>query len=385
MGEALRIPQENPIEPLCDPCSIGIGRMLDEDPPDRRWLVDEFLPLGIVGVLAATGGTGKSFLTLQASTSIAAGIPFMGMPVVEPGGVLMLCAEDDRDELHRRFKAVIEHMRADNDLDEDHIDLLRERLFIEPRVGLDNRVTREQEREIVPTMLIDRIASLVGQLPPINLIVLDPISRFRGGDENDNAAATRFIEQIERLRNMTGATILLPHHVAKNSFRASDGLNQDAMRGASALADAGRWAAGMATLRADEAGKFNVEPEEAHKFVWMESLKHSYGERWPGQWLKRSHGGVLAPTDLERKRDSDKRQKAESDYREIVARVCGLIREEGPLSLHSLENDYSGTSGLLGAGHKKVRGVIHRAVKDGDLRTQPKPKGRGDLICLPSL
>jgi len=383
MAEKLRIPRENPIEPLCDPFSIGIGRMLDETPPDRRWLVDEFLPLGIVGLLAATGGTGKSFLTLQASISIAAGIPFMGMPVREPGGVLMLCAEDDRDELHRRFRAVIEHMQQDFDLDEHQLELLRERMFIESRVGTDNRVTFEQDREIKPTLMVDRIASLVDELPTINMIVMDPISRFRGGDENDNAAATRFIEQVERLRNLTGATILLPHHIAKNSFSASEGLNQEAMRGASALADAGRWAAGMATLGAKEASKFDIDPDDAHQFVWLESLKHSYGQRWPGQWLKRSHGGVLVPTELERAKDQDRKRKQEDRYQTLLPILTDLVRkhqERGECITPNKVIQHAGSKGIFKTSDKIVRDIMNRAIEDGHIAEMKAPSGRGHVL-----
>lgn len=109
-----------------------------------------------------------------------------------------------------------------------------------PRVGANNSLIAEQDRRIVRTGRAERIAALVDRLPDVRLIILDPVSRFRDGNENDNQTATRLVEVLESLREMTDATVLAPHHVAKAG--AADGeLTQDMLRGASALVDGFRW------------------------------------------------------------------------------------------------------------------------------------------------
>ena len=60
-----------------DLSAAGVGLMLETDPPPRLWLVKDRLPLGVVGLLAAAGGTGKSMGVLQLAVSVATGLPWL--------------------------------------------------------------------------------------------------------------------------------------------------------------------------------------------------------------------------------------------------------------------------------------------------------------------
>ncbi|MDZ7750011.1 MAG: AAA family ATPase [Halofilum sp. (in: g-proteobacteria)] len=51
------------------------------------------------------------------------------------------------------------------------------------------------------------MAAVARDIPDLRLIVLDSVSRFRGGEENSNDDATRFVEAVESLREQTGAAI----------------------------------------------------------------------------------------------------------------------------------------------------------------------------------
>lgn len=375
---------EQKVEPLCDPYAIGIGSMLDNPPVERRWLLNELMPLGVVGLLAAGGGTGKSFLTLQLSIAIATGRPFLGIEVGEPGGVLVLAAEDEQEELHRRFWRVVERMKEDGDLDDMAIELLRERLFIASRVGQDNRLTSEVERVLIRTAVGDRICALVDHLPTIKLIVLDPVSRFRGGDENANDAATRFVEVVESIRAKTGATILMPHHVSKDGLRAgADALSVEGLRGASALVDGVRWAAAMATMRKDAAKEYGIDPEDAGRYVRFDAVKNNYASPWPGMWLERSRGGVLIPTNLERCREARTKERHEERYQMVLPKVVDLVRqgqELGDLLSPNKVLQRAGVDGPLGVGESAVRVVLDRAIREGRISQKRAEKGRGHVL-----
>lgn len=360
-------------KPLVDPYSVGIGEMLDVEPPARRWLLDGLLPLEVVGLLAAGGGVGKSFLIQQLGIAVATGRPFLGLEVGEPGGVLILAAEDERDELHRRLHRIVTRMQDDGDLNDGDLELLRERLFIASRVGENNRLTDEFERMIVRTGITDQIVALVDELPDVKLIVLDPVSRFRGGDENANDAATRFVEVVESLRSATGATVLLPHHVSKDGLRAgAEALSVEMLRGASALVDGVRWAAAMATLRKDAAKDYSIDPDDAGRYVRLDAVKNNYAAPWRGMWLERSRGGVLKPTELSQRKARDER-KAEDRYSDILPRLQGLIRqhqEKGdPLTRRRLR-DFAGKSGMFGVGDQTLRGIVERALAEGQIAEQ---------------
>lgn len=357
---------------LCKLEDLGIASFLDADPPPRVWLLDRILPLGVVGLIAAGGGTGKSYVMLQLAVSIATGRAFLGIPVSDAGAVLLICAEDERDELHRRLSRIIERMREVGEFGEAEDELLRERLFIASRVGEDNLMTTVVDGAATKTTLAERIALLAEQVPALKLIGLDPVSRFRGGNENDNEAATRFVEVIEKLRAATGASVLMAHHMSKEGLRAgADRLTPEALRGASALLDAVRWAAAMGTLRKDAAEDYDVAPEDAAKFVRLDVVKSSYAAPWEGLWLERLPGGVLVPTDLEyAPRKRRKEEQDEDRYHEILPKLQGLIRqyqEKGEPLTRTRLRDFAGKSGLFGIGDHALRSIVERALAEGQI------------------
>jgi RecA-family ATPase len=293
----------------------------------------------------------------------------MGVEVGEPGEVLMIGAEDDADEFWRRMTAVTDQLRADGGFSDADQRNMRERLKIHPRVGKDSRLTTVVDREIQPTggaVAIEGMAKLMGNL---KLIVIDPVSRFRGGEENSNEHATMFVEQAEKIREATGATVLMLHHVSKGGLTAgAEGIGAEFARGASALLDGVRWAAGMATLRKDEASKFGVDRDDAGKHVRFETVKNNYAAPWPGIWMKRLEGGVMAKTVL---REKDASEAKEERRDELLGKIKDLILEkedEGKrLTSTQIRDKYSGKEGPLDAGKERVRQALLLAVEEGVL------------------
>jgi RecA-family ATPase len=137
---------------------------------------------------------------------------------------------------------------------------------------------------------------------PWSLIVLDPLSRFAGPDaEIDNAAATRFVQALESLASVTGATVLVAHHTNKLARRGGV-LEASAGRGSSALVDGVRWVAALGVERLDL-----DDPDERARLgevVTWSLVKSNYGRRADEVLLRRDNdnGGALVPldeTDLE--------------------------------------------------------------------------------------
>ena len=359
-----------------DLSGASVADLLDTEAPDRTWLNDR-LPLGVVGLLAAAGGTGKSMATLQLAASVCTGLPWLGFHAGHPGSVLTFSAEDDRDEVHRRLRVVASHYRmlAGNRADEVD-ELLAERLFILDRVGDDNRLTARFERDLIATPMADRIIATAQELPGPVLIVLDPLSRFDGGDGNDNGDGTRLIEAAERIRKGTGATVLLPHHVSKAGIRDPES-GQEAVRGASGLVDGARWVGLLATMRRDDAKRYGVDPDQAGHYVRFTTPKANYSAPWPGMWLERKAGGLLVPTELKECRASPKTRRSDEDFIDLADRIADLIRRKGPMPKRTIEDQYGGTMNVLKAGQKAVRDAIARGLEEGSLAS------REGLICLP--
>jgi hypothetical protein len=106
---------------------------------------------------------------------------------------------------------------------------------------------------------------------PWSLIVFDPMSRFAGPNaEVDNAAATRFIQALERFAEVPGTpTVLVAHHTSKMSRSNNAELGASAARGASALTDGVRWQANLEPLP-------SAEDDKLARFVELRVTKSNY-------------------------------------------------------------------------------------------------------------
>ena len=126
-----------------------ITDLLTTPPPARRFIISSLIALGIAGVLVAAGGHSKSMLLLHLAFSICTRIPWCeGLTaslgeVVDQGAVLFICAEDSRDEIHRRLHAIIKSLANDED-QQDLIAKLRQRLHIVSTVAKNNLLTEEK-------------------------------------------------------------------------------------------------------------------------------------------------------------------------------------------------------------------------------------------------
>lgn len=357
------------ISPLCDPAKIRVSEFLDNEPLPRAWLLDKLLPCGVVGLLAAGGGTGKSFLLLQLAICIATGRPFLGLSVSSPGSVLLICGEDERDELHRRLWQIVSFMRDQEGFTADDQAAIGEHLYVASRVGEDNLLTTVVDGQAIRTDIVQRIELTAEQIPNLKLIGLDPASRFRGGDENNNDHATRFVEAAESLRSVTGATVLILHHMSKDGLRAgTEQLRAESLRGASALLDGVRWAAGMATLCKDKAKEYHVDSDDAKNYVRLDVVKNNYGSPWDGLWLRRQNGGVLVPERLMTGKEKKQQDKREKSYQDALPKLLSLIEREQergkPLSKRRLRG-FAGCTKALGISDHALRSIIERALKEG--------------------
>jgi hypothetical protein len=234
----------------------ALGPWFSDTPPERDWLLRRddrgVLPLGKVGMIAAPGGAGKSWAVTQLALAVATGFDWLGFEVASPGSVLLVLGEEEADEARRRLFYAAAAMR----LDTKDREVAASRLWVLPMAGRPVALTRELERvegDALPlTPMADELEHrLKTTVPPEpwRLVVFDPLSRFAGGDvEKDNAAATRFVQVLERMAHL-GPTVLVTHHTNKVT-RAEDPAGRKteaaatiAARGASGLTDGVRWVA----------------------------------------------------------------------------------------------------------------------------------------------
>jgi len=338
--------------------------------------------------LVATGGVGKSFLNLQIGVSLASGTPLCNIwrPAML-GKILILCAEDDEDEIHRRIKAITSHIKKrlssgdiaksmGNGITEEELELrLCENLYIKSLVGADNLLTRGKNKEVEQTVVLDKLINTANQIDDLLLIVVDPISRFRGGDENSAEDVTQFIVALDRIVKETDATVLAAHHANKESQKIGAGSEQFSTRGSSAFTDGIRFQMNMVTMDSRMAKKLKINSEDRRSFVNVSIPKSNYSKPFPDTWLKRADGGVLehfrftSESDLE---DEDKLPK-------VIAKIKERSDAGYEYSKSKFSKDFGGLKRELGISRDKIDRLIDIGMEKGLLGLRdPENKKRNN-------
>jgi putative DNA primase/helicase len=297
-------PFVHPILPRLPAWIVGdVGRMLTEDPPPVRWLVEGLIPAGVPGILAARASAGKSMTALLAAMGLASGLGVLGRPVSteEARGVIFAGLEDDEAEFHRRVCRGIALLEEDPEWTEAHRKALACRLVpLFPNRASGERFSLEAQWRT----LAGKAAAIPGGC---GLIILDTLSRMAEGDENSAKDMRPFSEAVSALSQESGAAVLSIHHVGKGNDAPSDKqlwqrLHPEALRGSSAVEAAARFIIQMAALSPSEAQAAGLEADQALKggYVAFSLSKISAAEKGSTVLLERRQStepgaGFLCP------------------------------------------------------------------------------------------
>ena len=189
------------------PVYADLSNLDTDPPPEREWIVREWLPRRTVTSLFGGGGIGKSLLVQQLATCIANGIPVLGQSVTM-GPVLTYLCEDDNDEVRRRQRAILAHLGRSAEHSAAG-------LYIEGRAGLDNVVvTFGPDRKPAAGAFLAALERECKRIRPVALI-LDNIAQLFGGLENDRHQVTVFANLLTGIARRFNCAVLLLGHVAK--------------------------------------------------------------------------------------------------------------------------------------------------------------------------
>lgn len=232
-------------------------------PPERNWLVEGLVPSGVPGVFAAVGDAGKSMMALRLALVVSthpvpqttkdspAGFNdtpnFFGKPILARGAAVILTAEDDGDEVHRRLHG----------LDPSNLRTGKP-LFVVPMLaaGGPRAILRDGSNGPEPTPFWFELRKQLAAIPALKLVVLDPLSSFMLADTNDNTAGSAVMTMLGELATETGASIVVVHHFAKSTNPSSLSDARTSIRGAGSLVDNARFA--LVLWEADEENAYSV-------------------------------------------------------------------------------------------------------------------------------
>lgn len=187
------------------------------------WIIPG-LRAGQVGVVAAPGGSGKSFFLMELAIAIATGYGLITGIQPSPGAVRLLNFEDDDVDMTNRGIDILNEFEIDDDL--------TERLFLHPLAGY--RLDLVNRDGVVDQEAVKWLMNIADGM---RLLIIDPLSHITSSDENDNALRTLLVQTLKHVAREKQCGILIAHHTNKGNSDAEQGW----LRGASALVDASRY------------------------------------------------------------------------------------------------------------------------------------------------
>ena len=185
---------------------------LEQRPLTQQWLVAGLWGRQAVGIIGGEPKCGKSFLALDLAVAVAAGVPCLRrFQTDQPGPVLMFAAEDAGHIVRTRLQGIARAADADfASLDIAVIDV--------PVVRLDHRNDRQ------------RLEHTVQRIRP-RLVLLDPLVRLHGVDENAVAEIAPILGFLRDLQRRFETAVVLVHHSRKSGATRPG----QALRGSSEL------------------------------------------------------------------------------------------------------------------------------------------------------
>jgi replicative DNA helicase len=246
-------------------------------------------------MLTAAGGTGKTFFLLSLAIAGSGGPVFGPINVPRPMETLVVIGEDPQDELVRRAWDICRGQFP------YHFCGLSVYGEVGPFMKLEgnNPVLAEGYHWLENT---------IKKHQGLELLIIDPKSRFYGLDENKNEHNTAWVQCLELLGKKYDLTILFSHHTSKaaNSKSSNKTMDQGMSRGGSALVDGCRWQAGIVRMDDGTAGNYGIDRDEIRNYIIFDVPKSNYAPDIPSKLIfKRGETGVLEYCDPKKKMFED--------------------------------------------------------------------------------
>ena len=207
LAELLEGAQSFAPEPLLMP--VDVVNVLRNPSPPPRFVWDGYLPRGVVALLGAHGGTGKSTIALMLVVAVASGRGELFGIACETGRVVFASLEDSASVVRHRLHKICTEWGVDPHELAQNLTIVdgtaNPELFESTgRDGGETTVTYRELRELAQGC---------------DLLVIDNASDAFGGDEIQRRQVRAFIRSLAAIASAQDAAVLLLAHVDKGTSR----------------------------------------------------------------------------------------------------------------------------------------------------------------------
>lgn len=195
---------------------VSISDVISRPEPPQRFRIEFIVPVGVLTLLAANGGAGKSMLALLAAVCVAMGLPFMGKKV-ERGRVVFYSAEDAKGVIRRRLMRICKYLSVNPSS-------LAENLKIYDRTGnpvLFHEVNIGGVKKGAPTDEYKTLHTYIKR-HRADLVIIDNASDTFEANENERIRVREFIRSLVQLVEDTNGSVLLLAHVDKQTAKGME-------------------------------------------------------------------------------------------------------------------------------------------------------------------
>lgn len=245
---------------------ISINDVISHPSPAPAFVWGGYLPRGVVSMLAAHGGTGKSTIALMLCVATALGRPLFGVDTVQCNA-LFVSLEDSASVVRHRLANICEKWCVNPAS-------LDGKLTIADGTGAPELFTADHRAAGAKTRTYFEMNQLV-KSGEVGLVVVDNSSDAYGGDEIQRRQVRAFIRALMEVAKPVNCALLLLAHVDKSTSRLKQPENSEGYSGSTAWNNSVR---SRLFMKRDESGKLNIEHQKSNLGRCREPLTLTWRE-----------------------------------------------------------------------------------------------------------
>ena len=333
-------------------------------PPPMEFIIEDILPKHRT-TFAAPGGTGKTQLTLWMALHVAAGRKLFGRyEVKRPGKVLIMNAEDPKQQLQRRLITLANSMEWESESEKyaafENVAFVD---FETDTIALSAQVQRTNHYDITKT-----VQEIIKSYKETGLswVVFDPMTLFGFDEAGGNDSASAMMKASGILADQLNCAVTYVTHTTKAGARAGE-ADMHTTRGAAAFGDLTRAHWNLINHRP-------YDPLSRTRYLQLSFDKASYAPPQSSVFLMSVENNRFISYDPE-----DSNEGFEDELWEGIKRAIVTLRKNGEGCSVETVSTYGYEIQNQSVGKTRVKPKIREWLEAGRLETFTEGKRKQQL------